>query len=383
MTKYGAPLGVLVAGLTLAAVAWGATPIITTAGKNVASIAVSPDGKIVAVSSNDGSNGSGKVQIFNAQDGSLVHNLIWPNGAMYWVYNLAFNADGTILYGRSGNRTLAWNVATGAFVGEFAINPNNGATEGQAVNPSGAAGSGNTAVLVTEGKPGWIEIRDTNNNLIATVQVIRPVDAKNNSSPVDDIAFAPGGFIVTVGKGNYACVTEKKYQNGQSIWTCDLKNPIKLPSQGLRVDISPYGKVVIATAKNSVIVADKNTGKQITLKDSQGYSNCVFLSDGHTVACTSSNGSLRFWNGDTGEVMSTQDTGSLPTSLAAGPNNSVYVGGGGKVRPFQYGSPAPTATPTVSPSTSSSPSPSSSPKPSSSPSPSPTSSTSPSPTPSL
>lgn len=353
-------------------------------GGEVDSIAVSPDGKQIAVSS-----GNSKVQIFKTEDGSVVcASLGVPSGSSLGeVVDLAFSSDGKTLYGYDilGNRVIAWDVASCAFLKEFA-------KEG---NPSGhnmaicgtPKASPAPFVVIESTKPGYIIILDQDGNKLGEVQVMGP--NHNSTSPVIDIAFSPDcSYIVTVGgpggfkepEAKYACIVQGTYSSGKWTWTC---KKVKLPGMGINIDISPYGKIVVATASNGVVVIDKEKGTSKTLEGSKDFKWCVFLSDGQTIACTSNDGTIGFWDSKTGKLKSKVKLENCrPMELVAGPNNSVYVGcSNGSVKKVTQSSTTSTPTPTKTSSPSPTQSPSPTPTPSSSPNPTPTMSLTPATTP--
>lgn len=376
----------IVAGIATAAIflfmavtAWGETVNQTIqVGGEVDSIAVSPDGKLIAISS-----GNSKVQIFKAEDGSVVCTSLTVPGStpLGEVVDLAFSSDGKTLYGYdiAGNRIIAWDVASCTFLKEFA-KEGNPAGNSMAICPSPKAPPA-PFVVIESTKPGYIIILDQDGNKLGEVQVLGP--NHNSTSPVIDIAFSPDcSYIVTVGgpggfkepEAKYACIVQGTYSSGKWTWTC---KKVKLPGMGINIAISPYGKIVVATASNGVVVIDKEKGTSKTLEGSKDFKRCVFLSDGQTIACASNDGTIGFWDSKTGKLKSKVKVEGCGQPLAAGPNNSVYVGcSNGSVKKV----PQPSATSTPTPTKTSSPSPTQSPSPTPSSSPNPTPTMSPTPT---
>ena len=142
---------------------------------SVQSVALSPDGALLASGSKDGT-----IKIWNVQTRQLVRTLV---GHLSWVNDVAFSPDGSLLASISGDHTARiWRVS-----------------DGQLVRTIQAGGLGlqvefspNGAILATSGYYGGVHLWDA-----STGTYLRSLSSHSGAVPA--LAFSPAGNLIATG----------------------------------------------------------------------------------------------------------------------------------------------------------------------------------------
>ena len=186
-------------------------------GAGVNDIALSPDGKIVAVGDSDGD-----VYLWEATDGGLSRTDTLQAAIGGGINGVAFSPDGKIVAaGDSGGSIRLWDVATGRSIGS----PLNA---GPAVNAVAFSPDGKIVAAGDSG--GSIRLWD-----VATGQ---PVTAYDGGYGIDGLAFSSSGMTLAVGdSGGVIQLLSLSTPQPAAIITC----PFIADANGINIRFSPDG----------------------------------------------------------------------------------------------------------------------------------------------
>lgn len=285
----------------------GARMTLPAHGEPVSSIALSPNGRILATASWDHT-----IKLWDSQSGSLIRTLA---GHASRVLCIAFSPDGRLLASGAGvwddsdarGELKLWNSQSGAEVEQ--IGAHTGAVTAVAFAPDGASlasGSADTTINL------W-------NLRSHSGEVLRGRDGGHRGlvysvrfSP-DGRTLASGGRDKTIRLWDVAGRREKPRSFSEShkggVWS---------------VAFSPDGKTLLTGSwDNTVKLWDLDTGRiQATLKDHRATVTCVaFSPDGRLLATGSADQTVRLWNagsGAPGRVLRGHTGGVTSLAFAAG-----------------------------------------------------------------
>ncbi|MTJ22539.1 serine/threonine protein kinase [Dolichospermum sp. UHCC 0352] len=277
----------------------------------VTAIALSPNGKILASGSMNGS-----IQLWNIATGSKIRTL---QGHSDRIESVAFSPDGKTLASGSNDETIKlWNVATGTEIGSlqgsfFSVYSVTFSPDGKTLASGSSDGtiklwdvsttkeiltlSGHTAKVsaVAFSPDGKILASGSDDRIIklwnvATAGEILTFDG--HSDRVGSVAFSPDGKILASGSSDKTI----------KLWNIDTGTEIRtLTGHSNRVGsvaFSPNGKILASGSDdNTVKLWNVATGTQIhTLT---GYADTVdsviFSSDGKTLASASRENNIKVW----------------------------------------------------------------------------------------
>ncbi|HET7048955.1 MAG TPA: hypothetical protein VFI54_11875, partial [Solirubrobacteraceae bacterium] len=279
----------------------------------VRSVAFSPDGRLLAASSNE------SVVLFDVATGRRVGQPLSTQESV--VYTLAFSPNGkTLAAGGSKGRVLFFNPATGAQsqppLGDLQL------VNSLAFSPDGktlAAGGAGATVLWKLAQPGRPEERlsgrrggvysvafSPNGRMLASAGADRTITLR--SYPLDafgkplaylpngaaEVAISPDGLLIASG-GSGGEIHLLNPRNGDVRRTLPLKNggPIG------QIAFDPTGRTLAAAYGNGAIVLwDVATGKRVgTLRGNTGsVLSLAFDDTGTRLVSGGSDGTVRLWN---------------------------------------------------------------------------------------
>jgi WD40 repeat protein len=270
----------------------------------VRAVAFSPDGKMVASGSDDGT-----VRLWDAATGTERRAL---KGHSDWVWAVAFSPDGKMVASGSGDETVRlWDAATSTE--RRALKGHSDSVWAVAFSPDGkmvASGSGDKTVRL------WDAATGTERRAL-----------KGHSGWVWAVAFSPDGKMVASGSGDKtvrlwdaATGTERRALKGHSGWVW-------------AVAFSPDGKMVASgSGDGTVRLWDAATGtERRALKGHSGWVRAVaFSPDGKMVASGSDDGTVRLWDAATGtERRALKGHSGWVWAVAFSPDGKMVASGSG------------------------------------------------------
>ncbi|QIZ69818.1 serine/threonine-protein kinase [Oxynema aestuarii] len=288
---------------------------LTGHAQDVRSLAISPDGQLLASGSFDGT-----IKIWNLQTGQPIRTLTSPNPGQI-VSSVAISPDGRTLVSSSnsyGGTIQIWDLATGQLLAS--LSPGSSGAFVVAISPDGT-------LLASGSEKGSIKLWDlASGSLLQTLT--------GHVGTVYSVAFSPDGTTLASGS-----------EDG-SIKLWQLENT---PSGGLNASIwrhlsghvgkvfsvafSPDGKhLASGGADKTVKLWNLETGKQTgTLLSHAGIVFSVaFSPDGETLASGSFTGRINLWDVDTGQRWETPEAHSRwVETVAFSPDGHTLASGSG------------------------------------------------------
>ena len=203
---------------------------------------------------------------------------------------------------RESNRYQTWNLPTGA---RFRIGKG-----GPGVGNRAAAFSSNGQYLAVSSSTG-IWLYDTVN--------YREVALLSSQSPVYSIAFSPdGNAIVGIQNQVWSIVTKEKITTFS-------------PDRGIGGLVAfPNGQTIASTAGRTIILWDIVTKQELVRVESEDIVDTLSVShDGALVAGAGSDGLVKVWRVNTGQLKNTFRHAGRVNSIAFSPTENILASGGG------------------------------------------------------
>ncbi|QLE57136.1 NB-ARC domain-containing protein [Nostoc sp. TCL26-01] len=238
--------------------------------KSIFSLALSPDGKLLATGDMDG-----QIHLWQVADGK---NLLMFKGHKNWVWTVAFSPDGQILAsGGHDGLVKLWNTQTGDCL--KILDQHTGIVYSVTFSPDGqtlASGSVDTSIRLWDVRLG------------KCLKVLH-----GHNSGVWSVSFSPDGSILASGSDDCDI---RLWDVSEGI--C-IKKLLGHDSSVLSVCFSPDSKTLASSSSdNSIRLWDVSKGTYI--KTFQGHKNEVrsvcFSSDGQTIATGSFDSTVRLWD---------------------------------------------------------------------------------------
>jgi eukaryotic-like serine/threonine-protein kinase len=284
----------------------------TLQGHTGASVAFSPDGKLLASGSGGGVDGPGEVRLWEVATGREKFNL---KGHGSPVRSAAFSPDGKLLASVGRGEVKLWDVATGQKRADL-----RGHTRPilcVAFSPDGkllASGAGEYG----HGGPGELKLWD-----VATGREKAPL--KGHREAVYSVAFCPDGKLLASGGGEATKLGEVK------LWEV-ASGREKVALQGhtypvRSVAFSPDGKILASgTNLDGVRLWEVATGRlKTSLKEASSFS-VAFSPDGILLA-SAGGGEVKFWDVVAGQEKATLKGFNGADSVAFSPDGRLLASG--------------------------------------------------------
>lgn len=304
---------------------WICRNTLTGHGDRVTSVAISPDGKIIASGSLDRT-----IKLWDLATGKLLENITQHSGA---VTCITFSRNGETLASSSARpdgSIKLWNINTGQLTGTLRTD------NWIVLNVWSIALSPDGKTLVSgHHADSTVKIWDvTNQRLLHTL--------KGHGWAVNSVAFSPDGQIVASGGAdsniklwNVSTGREIRNFNGVSDAPVGLVQSFfgnnVSDNQVCTVAFSPDGKTLASGGENQFIKLWGVNNKNVNfLKGSSEKVHTVaFSPDGKTLASGGADGIIRIWNLLTGKVTFNLGDSSCVYSLAFSPDGKTLVSGNG------------------------------------------------------
>lgn len=251
------------------------------------SVTFSPDGKLLANASPDGT-----IKLLDVVGGTQIRSMaVAPS----LLNSVAFSPDGKLLAGVSmGDTIKLWDVASGAQIRSFGGPP--ALFLSIAFSPDGK-------VLASPDRK-TIKLWD-----VASGTQIGSLNVKSGPTSV---AFSPDGKLLVSGAPDNF-LPFGTYDNAIELW--DLASGTKIrslkgqsPSQSTSVAFSPDGKLIVNWgAENSIKLWDVASGTQIRLLEghSSSVKSVAFSPDGRYLLSGSRDGTVKLWSVSDGQMLAT------------------------------------------------------------------------------
>lgn len=326
------------------------------AGAGVTSIAVHPEGTVVAVSTertegNELVKGAARLILIVGQS---VKQGTLPTDQMTAIENLVFNPQGTFVFGydREGGQVLAWSAADGTCAGtvaskvqgpEFAINP---LSTGPRPNLPGV-GSGSSSLsaqsalaMEENSEQRWgVQVRNADGGVVVQNVPLGGSIVDLDFAPHDASNYVAAAcwqprdrakdlfFVVAVGP---------KSRSGQ--WGVLRKTPMSARPHDVEVSSKDPALVAVGSDSPDVHVLNVKDGTFVSLKGHTGPARHVeFLPDG-TLASGSDDGTVRLWDIAKKQCLAVLECGAAVWDIASGPyGHTLYVAGGSQIKRFKLG----------------------------------------------
>ena len=270
-------------------------------GRDVNSVVFSPDGKIIASGS-----GNGTIRLWNANTGEFIRYLV---GHRKSVNSVAFSPNGKTLMSAGTEGVGIWNVNTGEFIDEVQV---------PAISAAFSPDEKTCAVVSKAGISVW----DAQNISSENIGLLAARDIGSTRS----VAFSPDGkTIVSCGGNNIHLWDSRTNQL--------LKTLIGHKESVNSVVFSPDGAMIVSASDDRTIrLWDVNTRElsKTLMGHKDPVNSVVFSSDGETIASAGNDRTVRLWNANTGELLKTL-SGHIENvnTVAFSPDGNTIASGSG------------------------------------------------------
>lgn len=237
-------------------------------------VAFSPDSRILASGSNDGT-----IILWEVNTRQVLHTLRLPKSKKS-LYSLAFSPDSHILASGSKDGTVKlWDVNTGEIL--QTLQQHEDKIHSVVFNPTKRilASSSNDKTIL------W-EVVDTNTT--RELQILPGYES---------IAFSPNGNILALASNDGMVKLQPVGTSNQQILAPQLQHETSVKT----LTFSPYGSL-LTSGSNNVILWNVNTGKKLWVMHENDVRSITFSPDGSILAF-SRNNTIKLLNVNTGEIV--------------------------------------------------------------------------------
>jgi RNA polymerase sigma factor (sigma-70 family) len=296
------------------------------------SVKFSPDGRLLATGSRDGS-----VQLWEVASAKELRRL--EAGAS--VYSVAFSPDGKLLATGGGERDKSgvgklWDLSTGAESGSFGGSNELPKIEVNFRNPAPSPGTITSVAFAPDGQTLAFATREMAAVIWDIGRRQSRASVRTNGMTAFCVAFSPDGKLVASAGG--AEFVGQRNMPGQ-ILLIDAATGKEL--LGMRpgdtatsVAFAPDGKTLATGGFDKTVrIWDVATGREV--RQSAGHSDVVrsvaFSPDGRTLASGGFDGTVRVWHAASGkEVAILKGVGGGVMSVAFSPDGRLLAAAGGE-----------------------------------------------------
>ncbi len=277
----------------------------------VSSVAFSPDGTPIATGSWDET-----IKVWDAKSGQGIHILRGHTAA---VNSVAFSPDGTrIASGSDDNSVRIWNASAG--MEATVLKGHVGTVSSVAFSPDGArisSGSSDRTVKVWDAKTGQETI---------TMNVDTPgLDVHSGFTHIC-VAFSPNGTRIATASHRGHQIKIWESNTGRELMT--LNGHLNFVNS---VAFSPDGSLIASGSSDGTVKAwDAETGQvMLTCSGASDVRGVAFSPDGKRIALGSGDHAIRVWSTRTGqEIIKIDGHTSAVTSVAFSPDGTRIASGG-------------------------------------------------------
>jgi WD40 repeat protein len=248
--------------------------------KQVHALAVSPDGKLVALAGTKG------IHLLQLPDCNEVGNIDVPRGPTLTV---AFSAAGDrIASGGRDGAVLLWDVATRKE--HKRLTDHKGPVRGVGFSPD-------SRVIYSTSEDGMLRVTEAESAKVLFQRETRPFE-------VNRLAVSPSGeFLITAGKRTI----DSRTQGVTEVWvtkSARIASMMTSPDELTSVAYAPDGKVIAAAGPSRVHLLDGPSGRilmQFPAGKGLSGGGVAVSPDGKTIAATGAGAAVRLWDVATGK----------------------------------------------------------------------------------
>jgi len=283
----------------------------------VSSVAVSPDGNMIA-------SGSyfGLITLLNSANGQVIRTLV---GHTDQVANLDFSPESDMLASASWDTIKLWDVANGNEMLTLAGQ----SMEGYASGVPCVAFSPDGKILAYGAEAGQVMLWDIANN-----QLLHALGGQPDGGIADEVngvAFSPDGKILaSIYSSHTWSITLWDVTNGEELRTLTKPFSPSISGGASALAFSPDGKYLAAAIGDKTITLwDVASGSELrTLLNDSEVMRVAYSRDGDVLASTSEEWPVTLWDAVSGQVLNNMAVGQLSmSSLAFSPDGKVLVSG--------------------------------------------------------
>lgn len=287
-----------------------ASILLTIAGHNdiINSVALSPNGEIIASGSRDGT-----IKLWNIETGDLI-KIIFAHGSL--VNSVAFSPNGSIIasaighvgmYGRISGEIRLWDAKTGNLI--KTLTGNEGVVLSVAFSPNGK-------ILASSGMDDNLMLWDTQNG--------KPLQTlKGHRGDVSAVAFSlDGRFIATASTDSTIIIWNAR--TGKLLKILQRRYNTPLTS----VVFSPNNRILISGCYDKTArVWDLTTGglQNIMMGHNAPVNSVAITPDGQILATGSSDKTIKLWNILRGTNQTLEGHEEAVTSVVFSPDGSKLI----------------------------------------------------------
>ncbi|NEN96174.1 MAG: TIR domain-containing protein, partial [Moorea sp. SIO3I7] len=271
-------------------------------------VSFSPDGKILATSSNDKT-----IKLWNVKECSLLKSL---EGHEDYVTSVSFSPDGQMLASTSLDKTVRlWNVTQGKFLTSL---KHNHLVKTVSFSPDGkmlASGS-DKKVLLWDIEGG---VSDIEHKPVAVLD--------GHSNDVSTVKFSPDGKLIASGS----------LDNTIKFWSIEANHHIIRYNRGIDgARFSPNGKIIaIPACDGKIYLSDsKEITSRAGILDSEPHGECIksisFSPNGQRLASASDDNTIKLWDVAKHKLLETLNGhNDYVTSVSFSPNGRILASASG------------------------------------------------------
>ncbi len=267
----------------------------------VRSIAISPDGQILASGSYDKT-----IKLWSLRTGELLNTL---SGHTNRITCIAISPDGTTLASSSFDHTIKlWSLSSGELLHTLAGRPNRVRCIAFSPNGQTLASSGDSEINL------WA---------VRTGKLLRILAGNSNTTRL--ISFSPDGHVCAIAS----------LDGTLELWNPHTGKPLRTistqSSEITSLAFSPDGQTLTCGSSTAIKLWNPHTGKSVRIFSTQsnGTASVAFSPDGQTLA-SGSGKTIEMWDLSSGKRLCTLSGHSKPVeSVTFSPDGCLLVSGSG------------------------------------------------------
>jgi WD40 repeat protein len=269
------------------------------------SIALSPDGKLLASSGSDNA-----IRVWEVDTGRELQ--VFKGHENHSILPLVFSRDGKKVISGSPDSTIrVWALSTGVNTERVSLH---------AAGIGGIAVSPDSKMIASLGKDGKVIVSNT-----STGEMILSIDDRRPDYSYS-IVFTPDNKrLVYINQRNTVKIVD--LNSAQVIRSLDIKAVSSQMSYPWAIS-QDASKVVAVAEMDTCEIWEIQSGQKLTTIKGTYFVFCNFSPDGKTLATSFLDGTVKLWDVATGKELATLNGLRLPRALVFSPNGKVLATSG-------------------------------------------------------